>query len=142
MAPDPAALDPALAVEQVLATVRGTSIAELEIEWEGGSLRLRRSPRGTAALELNGDADRGPADEIVVTSAHVGVFHHGTGKTARGVGDMVEVQAVLGEIETLGVRYTVSTPARGEITDILVEDKSPVEYGQRLIVLRAADTAP
>jgi acetyl-CoA carboxylase biotin carboxyl carrier protein len=136
--PDAAALDPALAVEQVLAAVRGTSITELEVEWGDGSLRLTREslspPRSTPAEPTAASATA----EVAIVSSNVGIFYREPARNLPGLGDWVALGALLGEIETLGMHNSVTSTVAGMIVEILAEHGAPVEYGQPLLVIRPA----
>ena len=141
MSSEPDVWDPALAVEQVLATVRGTSITELEVDWGEGSLRLTRESAGAAPTVLELAPEGVISTEAQVTSAHVGIFHRDAAKIP-GPGDWVAAGSPLGEIETLGIRNSVTASAAGVIAEILVEDGTPVEYGQPLVIMRPAPEPP
>lgn len=138
MSLDTAAFDPALAVEQVLATVRGTSITELEVDWEDGSLRLTRdflAPTSATTPELT---ESRPIDEVTIVSSNVGIFHRDPARRLPGLGQWVAAGTVLGEIETLRMHNSVTSTVAGVIVEILVEHGAPVEYGQPLFVVRPA----
>jgi acetyl-CoA carboxylase biotin carboxyl carrier protein len=129
-------LDPALAVEQVLATVRGTSITELEVDWGDGTLRLaREAPAAIDQLAAEA-ADQSPSAEITITSTNVGIVHCSPADRFPAVGDSVARGALLAEVETLGVRNSVSAMRAGVVVELLVEDGAPVEYGQPLLAVR------
>ena len=133
-------LDPAAAVTEVLRMVHGTSIAELEVEWEGGMVRLRREPGAIATAEPGAPAEE-PASDIVIASSSVGVFHYPPGGAFPRVGDFVHAGGVIAEVETLQLRNAVTATADGVLAAILVEDLTPVEYGQPLAILQPADPA-
>ena len=125
-------------VGEAMSAIRGSSIAELEVEWEGGSVRIARdmahAVRGPGvAPELEPPAD----DRLIVTADHVGIFHGGSGGVFPSPGAWIAVGTLLGEIETLGMRNAVTAPVDGRVDEVLVDDGAPVEYGQRLIALRS-----
>ena len=123
-------------VGEAMSAIRGSSIAELEVEWEGGSVRIARemahAVRGPSAQEPEQPAD----DRLIVTADHVGIFHGGSGGAFPSPGAWIAAGTLLGEIETLGMRNAVTAPADGRVDEVLVDDGAPVEYGQRLIALR------
>jgi acetyl-CoA carboxylase biotin carboxyl carrier protein len=125
-------------VGEALSAIRGSSIAELEVEWEGGSVRIARE---TALVGVHPSAAAEPEapvdDRLVVSSEHVGIFRGGAGGAFPSVGAWVAAGTPLGEIETLGMRNAVTAPVDGRVEEVLVEDGAPVEYGQRLIAMRS-----
>ena len=136
MGPESAALDPALAVEQVLATVRGTSITELEVDWGQGSVRLTREARAPGRASAAEIAEVSATANVTVVSTNVGIFHRDSARKLPGLGDWVAAGALLGEIETLRMHNNVASPVAGVVIEVLVEHGAPVEYGQPLFVIR------
>jgi biotin carboxyl carrier protein len=49
-------------------------------------------------------------------------------------------QTRLGEVETLGIRNAVRPPVAGMLIEMLVEDQTPVEFGQPLAIVHSAAT--
>jgi acetyl-CoA carboxylase biotin carboxyl carrier protein len=125
------------AVGEALSALRESSIAELEVEWEGGSLRIHREAHGAVArpAELIGAA-ASTDDRAIIVSEHVGIFRGGAGGPFPRVGAWISAGTSLGEIETLGIRNVVAAPIDGRVDEVLVEDGAPVEYGQRLAAIR------
>ncbi len=125
------------AVGEALSAVRQSSIAELEVEWEGGSIRIRREPNATAAApEPTSEPTLAADDRVVVVSEHVGIFHGGAGGQFPSAGAWVTAGTPLGEIETLGITNTLIVPVDGWVDEVLVADGAGVEYGQRLVTFR------
>lgn len=132
--------DPRQLVADVLAAVRGTSVTELEIEWEGGSLRLRRDRPQADLAAVSAAASAPPVDDpLLVRSPYVGIFHLAEGGPSPG--DQVDERTRLGDVETLGIRNAVTAPVQGELLEILVANHTPVEYGQPLAVIRPGAAA-
>lgn len=139
-APPPVGTDPARLLEAVLNAVRGTRIAELDIEWDGGRVHIRREPTlGLArALPETGDPlalDQPPAESLVVRSTYVGVFHREPAGQFPTPGERVAAGQTIAEVETLRIRNPVIAPADGTLAQVLVADRTPVEYGQPLLVI-------
>ncbi|MPZ13742.1 MAG: hypothetical protein GEU73_04850 [Chloroflexi bacterium] len=128
-------------VRELLQLLRGTSIAELEVEWGGGSVRIQRDlARGEAPTTVPTARPASPEERVVVTSAHVGIVHRDNGSFPR-VGDSVSEGMTIAEVETLGIRNAVKAPVDGSLADVLVDDRTPVEYGQPLAIIQVSDTA-
>ena len=131
------------AVGEALSAIRESSIDELEVEWEGGSLRIHRELSAAGAGREPDPETAAPVDDhVVVTSEHVGFFHGGAGGQFPAVGAWVSAGTLLGEIETLGIRNPVAAPIDGRIDEVLVDDGMPVEYGQRLVAIRHEHRPP
>ena len=133
----PEPIDPAGALQDLLAIVAGTKIADLEVEWDGGRIRLQRDPAPTqrpgATVET---PPAGSDDRLIVRSGYVGVFHRDAAQPYPGIGEYVAEGARIGEVETLRIRNAVIAPADGVLAELLAEDRTPVEYGQPLAVIR------
>jgi oxaloacetate decarboxylase alpha subunit len=133
------------------------SIEELEIERAGVKLRIKRSsgmvghdttpspvistavapavsaPPPAARVESESD------NLVYVTSPIVGTFYKSPSPTADpfvSVGDSVEKGAVLCIIEAMKLMNEIESEIAGEIAAVLVEDKQPVEFGEKLFAIR------
>jgi acetyl-CoA carboxylase biotin carboxyl carrier protein len=120
-----------------------------EIEIRHGTLRLRvAAPLGAA--DPGGAAPR-PEAVPRVPAAHatssspeadgihapaVGFFVYADGL---GPGLAVEKGDSLGWVEMLGVRHDVRAPRRGTVRHLVAESGEPVEYGQVVLELGAAE---
>jgi acetyl-CoA carboxylase biotin carboxyl carrier protein len=123
-------------VGEVLSVVRGSTISELEIEWEGGSVRVEREPRKAAAQPADAEPELTVDDDrVVVKSEHVGIVLPLRGAELPVQGQPVAEGARLAEIETLGIRNAVVAPNQGFVAEVLFEEGVAVEYGQPLFVL-------
>jgi len=133
------------------------SIEELEIERAGVKLRIKRSSGnmghaitpshaasatvGPALSAPSPLARVGPESDnlLYVTSPIVGTFYKGPSPTADpfvSVGDTVEKGAVLCIIEAMKLMNEIESEIAGEIAAVLVEDKQPVEFGEKLFAIR------
>jgi acetyl-CoA carboxylase biotin carboxyl carrier protein len=133
---DPTAPDPTEAVEAVLGLVDGTRISDIEVEWNGTHVRVKREPSafdpGLEKPELTASED----DATTVTSMYVGVFHRHPAAAFPAVGDTVSAGQTIAHVETLRIQNTVVAPVEGTLAELLVDDGTPVEYGQPLVVIR------
>jgi acetyl-CoA carboxylase biotin carboxyl carrier protein len=64
------------------------------------------------------------------------VFHREPDGGYPEPGDHVDERSRLGEVETMGIRNAVTAPIEGTLIEILVPDRTPVEYGQPLAVVQ------
>jgi acetyl-CoA carboxylase biotin carboxyl carrier protein len=128
-------------VRYVLGVVRGTRIAEIEVEWQGGRVRVRREPGLGAAADAEGIEPTslgapGPDDgKVVVHSPYVGIFHRDDARPWPQVGELVAAGEAVGEVETMRIRNSVPSPSAGRLHELLVQSGAPVEYGQPLVVI-------
>lgn len=70
---------------------------------------------------------------VEVKAAVVGYFRNPSENLR--VGAMVDGDALLGEIETLGLSNPVTAPTRGRVREVHIEEGQPVQYGQVIAVL-------
>jgi biotin carboxyl carrier protein len=128
-----------------------------ELEVRSGSLRVRVAaapeagrplpggPRVVASSITGSAAPSRPTGETSgatapgthgVTSPAVGFFAYADGL---GPGLAVDKGDALGHVEMLGVRHDVRAPRGGTVRNLVTEAGEPVEYGQLLIELEAAE---
>ncbi len=134
-----------------------SDVAELELNRpeEGLRLVLRKvkatqpslvPARGTSTFNLAGTRDAAPDPETkhTVVAPLVGIFHAAAkpkGKPLVAVGDRVKAGQHVAAIESLNVINEVEAPAAGRITEILIQEGQPVEYGQPLMTIESAEGA-
>jgi biotin carboxyl carrier protein len=118
----------------LIARLRASRLAELEVRKDGWRIRLRRdlravrrSPRGHAGDAHRAD-DEDPSGEA--RSPAVGYF-----SPARGlvVGQGVTAGDTLGSVDVLGIAQEVTAPVGGIVSAVLAETGQAVEYGQVLV---------
>jgi biotin carboxyl carrier protein len=127
------------AVAEVLSVVRGSTIAELEVEWGGVSVRVQREPGMAVPQVADVEPEPKPHDDrVVITSKHVGIVLPARDSALPVQGQAVAAGARLAEIETLGIRSTVAAPIQGFVAEVLIEEGDAVEYGQQLFLLSAS----
>ena len=134
--PRPISQDPTRAVVEVLRAVQSTSISEIEVEWEGGRVRVTREPSLMDPVSAPPSSDAEPQQTaVVVRSAHVGIFHREPEARLPEPGDAVSEGQTLAEVETLGIRNPVTAPVDGTLAEALLDDGAAVEYGHPLFVI-------
>ncbi|MFO8033995.1 MAG: biotin/lipoyl-containing protein [Candidatus Bipolaricaulota bacterium] len=116
--------------------LREEGLSELTVEEEGRRITLRRA---AVAPAREAPCEETEIAQEYVRSPVVGTFWQ---RPSPGQdpyvnpGDEVEPGQVLCLVEAMKVMNEVRADRAGVIDDILVEDGSPVEYGQPLFVLR------
>jgi len=143
-------------IKAIYRFIKSTDIVEIEVEGEGGKVRLRR---GTAGLGAQTDelgtydgaapvaapaASAAPAppapvetaDNIeIIASPMVGTFYRASGPDAASfveIGSVVRSGHPLCIIEAMKLMNEVESEYNGKIVSILVENGQPVEYGEPL----------
>lgn len=124
-------------IEAVLQLLqRQSHVAEVQVEGRGWELQARKGPYGIPAVpaEPAPYTSEPPApDRVHVVSDRVGFFRMQDGVLSPG--DYVPAGAVVGEIDSMGVRSPVTVSEGGFVVEERVEDGEPVEFGQVLFVL-------
>ncbi|MGI4790527.1 MAG: acetyl-CoA carboxylase biotin carboxyl carrier protein [Janthinobacterium lividum] len=133
-------------VEQIVVLLGEYPVSEIAVELEGSRVHVRKPlssvPRVSASLVETSHADRPAESEIipepqpqVLTAPMVGIFYHAEPSLAFTA--EVKPGQVVGYIESMKLMNDVAAEEGGRITDILVENGAPVEYGQALFRLAA-----
>ncbi|MGV7217996.1 acetyl-CoA carboxylase biotin carboxyl carrier protein [Bradyrhizobium sp. UFLA05-112] len=130
-----------------------TSLTEIEIERAGLRLRVARNVSVAAALPTSviaapvaalgaATAATAPADLSkhpgAVTSPMVGTAYWAPEPGAKPfieVGSKVSVGQTLLIIEAMKTMNQIPSPRAGTVTQILVEDSQPVEFGEPLVII-------
>src|SRR5579871_5256254 len=119
-----------------------TSLTEIEIERAGLRLRVARNisvaatmPAAAAAAPAGADMSKHPG---AVTSPMVGTAYWAPEPGAKPfieVGSKVSVGQTLLIIEAMKTMNQIPSPRAGTVTQILVEDGQPVEFGEPLVII-------
>lgn len=140
-------------IKELLDLMDKHDLAELEIEEEGRKLRLRKRedlssmrgiemvPRASAPVLHGAPAPEAVADSHAITSPMVGTFYRSPNPDADvyvQIEDFVEPDTIVGIVEAMKVMNEIKAGVSGVIKKALVEDGSPVEFGQKLFVIEPA----
>jgi len=133
-------------IEQLVDIIRNARISELTVASDGAKVRLKKeliptpvtapkpAPRVEApkqpALEVKEDVDT--ADYI--TAKMVGIFH---GNSQDLIGAKVKNGQVVGSVESMRLMNDILSDLDGTIIEVLIEDGSPVEFGQKIFKVEA-----
>ena len=140
-------------IRELAALLEETGLGEIEIEDEGRRIRVARpativapaansvvasaAPATAEATAATAAADLS-AHPGALTSPMVGTVYHAPEPGAEAfvkVGDAVRQGQTLLVIEAMKTFNDIAAPTDGTITQILVENASPVEYGQVLAII-------
>ena len=115
---------------------QGLAGATIEVEADGFAVSVTRRQLSAGGREgkppATADAEAAIEKTQRVHATTVGIFNSAREWNA---GDAVARGDVLGGIQSLGHVAEISSPADGEISEVLVAGGAPVEYGQALFVI-------
>ena len=147
-------------LERLIELVQTANIGELTIRQGTARVTIRKASRSSRETSnalvprtpehfdetefLVTDDDMDAEDEaqdefdpmLLITAPLVGVFGHV--KPLVGLGARVKEGQVVGIIEAMKLVSDIKSPADGVVTNVLVEDGLPVEFGQALFEIRLA----
>jgi acetyl-CoA carboxylase biotin carboxyl carrier protein len=149
-------------VEQIVALISDYPVSEVTLEQDGQRIHVRRSAlptsppfvpiqtalsdsRNSAPSEIPIHSETAPtADDaqsrqeslVLLTAPMVGVFHH-SGQPIR-YGGSISAGQIVGSIESMKLMNDVLADRGGQVIEVLIEDGTPVEYGQPLFRLTGA----
>jgi len=144
-------------IKQIIELMEENNLAEFEMEKEGFRIAMRKSqpivvnsqpavsvmaPQVEQAQSQTG-AETGKALEAAkdddkyetILSPMVGTYYAAPSPDSEPyvkVGDEVDTESVVCILEAMKVMNEIKAEVKGRITDILVENTEPVEYGQPL----------
>jgi biotin carboxyl carrier protein len=131
--------DPLLGLVDDLLKIKlpdGLAGATIEVEADGFAVSVTRRHDGPGGrgggAPATADAEATVEKTQRVHATTVGIFNSAREWSA---GDPVARGDVLGGIQSLGHVAEISSPADGEIREVLVAGGAPVEYGQALFVI-------
>ena len=139
-------------IEEMLQLMESRGLVELELEHQGMRIRLKKAtqtpgphvveyaaslPQPVVMAPATKPAEE-PAHRAVIKSPMVGTFYRAPAPDAPPfveVGQDIEVGQVLCIIEAMKLMNEIKSEAVGRITELLVENGDPVEFGQPLFAL-------
>ncbi|HVH31622.1 MAG TPA: acetyl-CoA carboxylase biotin carboxyl carrier protein [bacterium] len=147
--------EPKLDLDQIRAVIKIASespdVAELEVASEtlkvvvkkvAGSVRAvvsTPSPSSSSSPAAFSSAPTGSTDQLVsITAPMVGTFYRASKPDASpfvAEGDLVEPGQAVCIIEAMKLFNEIQSEVRGRVAKILVDNASPVEYGQLLMLV-------
>jgi biotin carboxyl carrier protein len=130
--------DPLLGLVDDLLSARlpeGLDGATIEVQADGFSVSVTRHSSRPASVHPKTAAR--DAEAVIEKTQRVHATTVGIFNAARewSAGESVARGDVLGGIQSLGHVAEISSPADGEIREVLVAGGAPVEYGQALFVI-------
>ncbi len=149
-------------IKAIIDLMRKNSVSEFELEKQDFKIRLKRGPNGggsasydepppvvtyvqqpiaavPAAVAPPPITPVAPSNELEIKSPMIGTFYRAPSPEAAPyveVGTEVSPETVVCIIEAMKVMNEIKAEAKGVITQVMVENAKPVEFGQALFKLR------
>jgi acetyl-CoA carboxylase biotin carboxyl carrier protein len=138
-------------IRELAKLLEETGLTEIEFERDGQRVRVARRARRAAAPAFAAAAPPPPArvtanDEPIdltghpglVTSPMVGIAYLGPEPGARAyveIGSRVHAGETILIVEAMKTMNQIPAPRAGTVTQILIEDGQPVEFGEPLMIV-------
>jgi acetyl-CoA carboxylase biotin carboxyl carrier protein len=141
-------------IKEMINLMNENNLMELEVEKEGMRIRLKRSGPGEALTgpviiekEINREKSISQTREqlepdllktVEIKAPMVGTFYMSPSLEAAPyvqIGQVIEPGQVICIIEAMKLMNEIKTEIRGKITEILVDNAEPVEFGQPLFLV-------
>lgn len=149
-------------IKAIIDLMKKNSISEFELEKQDFKIRLKRSPNGlpqpsgtednpfpqylpqpssgsSAAMASANIPAVAASSELDIKSPMVGTFYRAPSPEAANyveVGAEVNPDTIVCIIEAMKVMNEIKAEVKGVITQVLVENAKPVEFGQALFKIR------
>ena len=152
-------------IKAIIGMMKENDLSEFSMEQDGLKIRIKRGPEGiqqivtqpaqiaaapaavqagNAAAPATAGADQGKskapdANQLYVVSPMVGTFYVAAAPEAEPyikVGQEVDEETVVCIIEAMKVMNEIKAEVKGVITEMLVDNAKPVEFGQKLFSVR------
>jgi acetyl-CoA carboxylase biotin carboxyl carrier protein len=147
-------------IKAIIDLMKKNSITEFELERQDSKIRLKRGLNGNAASQPEDSVNAIPAPiqptpsvpsqqattiqpvatgEIDIKSPMIGTFYRAPSPEASSyveVGAEVNAETAVCIIEAMKVMNEIKAEVKGVITQVLVENGKPVEFGQPLFKVR------
>jgi acetyl-CoA carboxylase biotin carboxyl carrier protein len=146
-------------IKAVIDLMKKNSVSEFEMEREGFKIRLKRSggaayeegapvtyvpqpmglPAPSAGVPVIASAPASASSGVEIKSPMIGTFYRSPSPESASyvdVGAEVGPETVVCIIEAMKVMNEIKAEVKGVITEILVDNAKPVEFGQPMFKVR------
>jgi len=144
-------------IKELINLMNENNLNELEIEREGGKIRIKKSASG----QFEATSEEGPGQKRIVQTIRsaekkteadgknltaikapmVGTFYRAASPDAKSyaeIGKAVDVGQVVCIIEAMKLMNEIKSEVKGKVVEVLVENANSVEYGQVLFMIETA----
>lgn len=134
-------------LKKLIELLNARQVSEITVEHEGLKIKVKKNLTAVATASTPiGSSDQAGVGAVhakasaeqatqPVISKNIGMFHYA--KNIK-VGAPVKKTQVIGSIIAMNIENQVQAEMDGEITELLVKENQPVEYGQELLRLKSA----
>ena len=140
-------------IEEMLHLMESRGLVELEMEHQGLRIRLKKASSSPAPqvveyvagipqpIATTAPGQKSPDEEshrIVIKSPMVGTFYRAPAPDAPPfveVGQDIEIGQVVCILEAMKLMNEIKSEVAGRVVEVLVENGSPVEFGQPLFAV-------
>lgn len=144
-------------IKEIINLMNENGLSELEIEREGSKIRIRKGFSGKfeavseeanaprliqtikADQEMSQKKEQIPEKNLVpIKAPMVGTFYRSSSpetKSYAEIGGKIEVGQVICIIEAMKLMNEIKAEIKGKIVEVLVENATPVEYGQVMFMV-------
>ena len=148
-------------IKAIIDLMRKNSISEFELERQDFKIKLKRAGAGVAAPVYEDGSGvsyaplpalasgvgvpaavptpAAPSNELEIKSPMIGTFYRSPSPDSASyveVGSEVNPETVVCIIEAMKVMNEIKAEARGVITQVMLDNAKPVEFGQPLFKIR------
>lgn len=125
-------------IENLIEVLESSGAAELEVQTsdsyvkmvKGKAPKIKKSAAVKSSPKEQVSVESTTPNETFITAPVVGIFH--AGDKPVNIGVEINVGQVVGTIESMKVHNELFSRVSGTIIESLVEEGTPVEYGQPL----------
>lgn len=130
-------------IEELINVLQGSRTEELSVKKGDCTVCIRKGKKPKVAASSKQACAKSAAasveetsNEKIVVAPMVGIFR--ANDAVLKTGSVISTGQVVGTIESMKLHNDVFANLAGEITEVLVEDGTPVEYGQLLFKIASA----
>lgn len=121
-------------IEELIKILQTSSVNEITVRIGGSSVHIKKGARvlkkPVQTVEQKKSEEKQHPKEHFITAPMVGIFH--ASDSVAQPGARVERGQVVGAIESMKLMNDVVAQVSGIVREVLIEDGTPVEYGQPL----------
>ena len=139
-------------IKQIIQLMNDENLVEVEIEEEGRRIKLRKkeeqpgrlisfTSQAATSQEVSPQSDAEEQGIAYIKSPMVGTFYRAPAPDAPPfveVGDEVDVGQTVCIIEAMKLMNEIKSDVRGKVLEVLVENGSPVDYGDNLFKVKVS----
>lgn len=131
-------------IKKLINMVKDEGISGLTVEEGGVKIEVKREPGGVVkeVREVKEIKEEGKKEEdglVAITSPMVGTFYRSPSPDSPPFvqeGDTIKTGQVVCVVEAMKLFNEIESEAGGKIVKILAENGKPVEYGQKLMLVK------